>query len=160
MEICSIGFLLACVGIVVAFHLLPFAALRRFFLGIVNGLFLVPFVPNIQSWIWFVLFLGGTYGALALVRARPGRTVVWTTIVIVVALFTYVKRYSFIPAVVPVELWWAVWGQPLAVVGLSYMLFKFIHMLVDEWQGQLAPFTFLSYLNYQLAFFTLVAGPI
>ncbi len=160
MEICSIEFLLACVGIVVVFHLLPFVRLRRFFLGVVNGLFLVPLVPNMQSGIWFVIFLGGTYGSLALVRARPGRGLVWTTIVIVVALFTYVKRYSFIPAVVPVELWWAVWSQPVAVVGLSYMLFKFIHMLVDEWQGQLSPFTFLSYLNYQLAFFTLVAGPI
>jgi thiol-disulfide isomerase/thioredoxin len=41
----------------------------------------------------------------------------------------------------------------MAFVGLSYMLFKFIHMLVDKWQGQLAPFTFFSYLNYQLAFF-------
>jgi D-alanyl-lipoteichoic acid acyltransferase DltB (MBOAT superfamily) len=160
MEICSIGFLLACVGIVVVFHLLPFARLRRLFLSVVNGLFVVSLVPNIQSGIWFVIFLGGTYGSLALVRARPGRTLVWTTIVIVVALFTYVKRYSFIPAVVPVELWWPVWSQPVAVVGLSYMLFKFIHMLVDEWQGQLSPFTFLSYLNYQLAFFTLVAGPI
>jgi D-alanyl-lipoteichoic acid acyltransferase DltB (MBOAT superfamily) len=160
MEICSIGFLLACAGIVIVFHLLPVAGLRRFFLGVVNGLFLVPFVPNLQSWIWMVIFLGGTYGALALVRARPRRMLVWTTIVVVVALFVYVKRYSFIPAVVPVELWWAVWTEPMAVVGLSYMLFKFIHMLVDEWQGQLSPFTFLSYLNYQLAFFTLVAGPI
>lgn len=160
MEICSIGYLLACCGIVVVFQLLPLANLRRFFLGAVNGLFLVPFVPNAQSGIWFCIFLGGTYGALALVRARPGRALVWTTIVVTVALFTYIKRYSFIPVIVPVELWWAVWNQPVVVVGLSYMLFKFIHMLVDEWQGQLEPFSFLSYLNYQLAFFTLVAGPI
>ncbi len=160
MEICSIGFLLAVVGIVVVFHLLPYARLRRLFLGVVNGLFLVPLVPNLQSWVWFVAFLGGTYGALRRACARPGRGTVWTTIVVVVALFTYVKRYSFIPSIVPVELWWTAWSEPLVVVGLSYMLFKFIHMLVDEWQGQLVPFTFLSYLNYQLAFFTLVAGPI
>ena len=160
MEICSIGFLLACAGIAFVFHLLPFSSLRRLFLTVVNGLFLFPLVPNAQSWVWFVVFLVGSYAALALVRARPRPAIVWVTIVLVIALFTYVKRYSFIPVFVPVELWWSLWVQPVAVVGLSYMLFKFIHMLVDEWQGQLAPFTFFSYLNYQLSFFTLVAGPI
>jgi D-alanyl-lipoteichoic acid acyltransferase DltB (MBOAT superfamily) len=162
MEICSIGFLLALCGIIVAFHLLPSARLRRYFLGLVNCLFLIPLVPNTQSWIWILVFLGGTYSALVLVRARPRRAIVCTGIVLVVAVFAYVKRYSFIPSVVPVELWFSAWGQHqyVVVVGLSYMLFKFIQMLVDEWQGQLAPFTFLSYLNFQLAFFTLIAGPI
>ena len=46
------------------------------------------------------------------------------------------------------------------VIGISYMLFKFIHMVVDQSQGQLAPFTFASYANYQLLFFTITAGPI
>lgn len=160
MEICSVEYLLAACGIVIVFHLLPLARLRRVFLGAVNVLFLVPFVRNNQSCVWFALFLVGTYAALAAVRARPGRRLVWAIILLVVGVFTYVKRYSFIPSIVPVELWWEAWGEPVVVVGLSYMLFKFIHMLVDEWQGQLAPFTLFSYLNYQLAFFTLVAGPI
>jgi len=97
---------------------------------------------------------------LMLVRARPARSVVWAAILIVVSLFAFIKRYSFIPSIAPVELFWKFWVDPLVVVGISYMLFKFIHMLVDESQGQLAPFTCFSYLNYQLAFFTLVAGPI
>jgi alginate O-acetyltransferase complex protein AlgI len=33
-------------------------------------------------------------------------------------------------------------------------------MLIDQWQGQLAPFNLWTYLNYQLSFFTLTAGPI
>jgi D-alanyl-lipoteichoic acid acyltransferase DltB (MBOAT superfamily) len=160
MQICSIEYLLAVCGIAIIFQLLPLAGLRRIFFGVTNALFLLPFVPNRQSWIWFVLFLGGTYAALVIVRARPSRKIVWTAILIVVPLFTFIKRYSFIPTLVPVELFWHAWFDPLVVVGISYMLFKFIHMLVDESQGQLAPFTFFSYLNYQLAFFTLVAGPI
>jgi D-alanyl-lipoteichoic acid acyltransferase DltB (MBOAT superfamily) len=40
------------------------------------------------------------------------------------------------------------------------MLFKFLHMVVDIRQGQLLAFTLFGYLNYQLAFFTLIAGPI
>ena len=125
-----------------------------------NVLFVVPFVPNAQSWIWFAVFLGGTYVALLVVRARPAGSVVWAAILIVVPLFAFIKRYSFIPLIIPVELFWKSWFDPLVVVGISYILFKFIHMLVDESQGQLVPFTFFSYLNYQLAFFTLVAGPI
>jgi len=160
MEICSIEYLLACGALVIVFQLLPLASLRRVFLGIVNCLFLLPFVPNLQSGTWFVLFLGATYLALTLVRARPRGIFVWTAIVTVIAFFAYVRKYSFIPLLLPVEFWWKVWSEPTAVVGLSYMLFKFIHMLVDEWQGQLAPFTLFSYLNYQLAFFTLLAGPI
>jgi alginate O-acetyltransferase complex protein AlgI len=160
MEICSITYLLAVCGIVIVFQLLPFARLRRIFLGVTNLLFLVPFVPNAHSWIWFVVFLGGTYLALLIVRARPTPSVVWATIFIVVPLFAFIKRYTFIPSIVPVELFWQSWIDPPVVVGISYMLFKFIHMLIDESQGQLAPFTFFSYLNYQLAFFTLVAGPI
>ena len=46
------------------------------------------------------------------------------------------------------------------MIGLSYMLFKFIHMAVDQSEGQLAPFTFATYANYQLLCFTLTAGPI
>jgi D-alanyl-lipoteichoic acid acyltransferase DltB (MBOAT superfamily) len=40
------------------------------------------------------------------------------------------------------------------------MIFKFIHMLVDQWQGQLAPYNLWQYLSYQLSFFTVTAGPI
>jgi D-alanyl-lipoteichoic acid acyltransferase DltB (MBOAT superfamily) len=160
MEICSIKYVLACCGIVLVFQLLPVARLRRFFLGVVNALFLAPLVHNTQSWIWFVIFLGGTYVALVLVRFRPRPSLVWIAIAVAVGLFTYLKKYSFVPLIVPVELWWDAWGEPIVMVGLSYMLFKFIHMVVDEWQDQLEPFTFFSYLNYQLVFFTLVAGPI
>jgi D-alanyl-lipoteichoic acid acyltransferase DltB (MBOAT superfamily) len=160
MEICSIEYLLACGALVIVFQLLPLASLRRVFLGIVNCVFLLPFLHGLQICVWFAVFFFGTYAALVLVRARPRGIFVWTAIVTVVAFFAYVRKYSFIPLLVPVELWWKAWAEPMAFVGLSYMLFKFIHMLVDEWQRQLAPFTFSSYLNYQLAFFTLIAGPI
>ncbi|HEX4610383.1 MAG TPA: MBOAT family O-acyltransferase [Urbifossiella sp.] len=50
--------------------------------------------------------------------------------------------------------------DPLALIGLSYMFFKFIHVLVDRWQGQLEKVPFVTYANYQLGLFTLIAGPI
>ena len=70
--------------------------------------------------------------------------------------FAVLKHYAFLEWVLPENLW----KHPIELVGVSYMLFKFIHVLVDGWQGQLAPLNFVTYANYQLAFFTLVAGPI
>jgi alginate O-acetyltransferase complex protein AlgI len=161
VQICSLEFLLACCGIVILLHVLPSLWLRQLSFGIVNAAFLVPLVPNWESWAWLAGFVCLTYLALVVVRARPNPWFVAVAIIVIVALFLYVKQYSFLPYV-SVELWWIAWQEHLAVnvIGLSYMLFKFIHMLVDESQGQLAPFTLWSYLNYQLAFFTLFAGPI
>jgi MBOAT, membrane-bound O-acyltransferase family len=66
------------------------------------------------------------------------------------------QALQFSAALLPIGLW----EPPIELIGLSYMLFKFIHVLVDQWQGQLADCTLLCYANYQLAFFTLLAGPI
>ena len=46
------------------------------------------------------------------------------------------------------------------LVGLSYMLFRQIHFVVDAMQGQIEQFSFWTYLNYQLNLFGLQAGPI
>ena len=46
------------------------------------------------------------------------------------------------------------------IVGLSYMLFRQIHFIVDSMQGQIERPTLWAYLNYQLNPFTLLAGPI
>ena len=48
----------------------------------------------------------------------------------------------------------------LEVVGLSYMLFRQIHFLVDVMQEQVGRPSLWCYLNYQLNPFTLLAGPI
>jgi alginate O-acetyltransferase complex protein AlgI len=70
--------------------------------------------------------------------------------------FLYVKSYDFLGLLASDRLL----EHPIALIGISYMLFKLIHMLVDGWQRELAPVSFLTYANYQLGFFTLLAGPI
>ena len=75
---------------------------------------------------------------------------------LVVAGFAVLKKYTFLEPVLPEP----IWQHSLELVGISYMLFKFIHVFVDQAQGQLDEFDFATYVNYQLAFFTLIAGPI
>src|SRR5580698_5411097 len=160
MAVCSLTFLALCLAVVVVFHLAPGRLTRQVILAVASGLFLETQVPNERSAIFFACALLGTYAALRLVRATHHGAVVAASIGLVLLVFLYLKRYDFFSSWVPVPIDWDLEVHPIELVGLSYMLFKLIHMLVDEWQGQLAPFNLWSYLNYQLAFFTLTAGPI
>lgn len=156
MNICSIEFFLSCCLAPILFHLLPGRLPRQLFLSALNLAFLWTFVPNNRSWACFALFLGGTYAILWLIRRRPAGFMVFVSIVVVLAAFLLVKKYTFLEPIVPERMW----DHGIAMIGLSYMLFRFIHVLVDAWQGQLEHYTIFSYANYQLGFFSLVAGPI
>jgi alginate O-acetyltransferase complex protein AlgI len=158
MSLCSLAFVFFCMVVVAVFQLAGGKRLRQLILAAANAAFLFTFVPDVRSWIYFAVVLAGTYLALVSVRFSRRGSVVAAGIVLSALVFFWFKRYSFFGAWVPYE--WGLAKSPPELVGLTYMLFKLIHMLVDEWQGQLAPFNLWSYLNYQLAFFTLTAGPI
>src|SRR5580704_11503152 len=158
MSLCSLAFVFFCMVVVAVFQLAGGKRLRQLILAAANAAFLFTFVPDVRSWIYFAVVLAGTYLALVSVRFSRRGSVVAAGIVLSALVFFWFKRYSFFGAWVPYE--WGLAKSPPELVGLTYMLCKLIHMLVDEWQGQLAPFSWWSYLNYQLAFFTLTAGPI
>jgi alginate O-acetyltransferase complex protein AlgI len=160
MAVCSLGFLFFCGAAVIVFHLAPGKRSRQILLACVSLTFLIPLVPDLRSWIWFASMLGVTYGALALVRARGRGGIVAACVSLVLLLYLYVKRYTLLSSFIPFPLAMDMRLHKVELVGLSYMTFKFIHMLIDQWQGQLAPFNLWRYLNYQLSFFTITAGPI
>jgi D-alanyl-lipoteichoic acid acyltransferase DltB (MBOAT superfamily) len=156
MSIASLWFL-AFVGIVaVIYHLCAWVKLRQALLSAVNIGFLLTWVPNWPSWLTFALVIVGTYILVRLASIRRSGWFVFATIAALLTGFAILKHYSFLEWILPENLW----KHPIELVGISYMLFKFIHAFVDQWQGQLSPLNFITYANYQLAFFTLVAGPI
>jgi alginate O-acetyltransferase complex protein AlgI len=160
MPICSLGFLLFCGASVILYQLAPGRLLRQIVLTLVNALFLIPLIPNQRSWAWFAVMQAVTYVALVAVRARRHGALVGVAIALTVCLYLYLKRYTLVADFIPMPFDWDLEVHPIELVGLSYMTFKFVHMLVDQWQGQLATFNLWSYLSYQLSFFTLTAGPI
>ena len=160
MTICSLGFLLFCGGLGLVVQLVPGKWLRQLVLAGASAAFLASLVPDQRSWICFGVFLSVTYAALVLVRAWPRGGIATLGIALAVLLYLYLKRYALVAEFVPIPFELDLEVHPVEVVGLSYMTFKFIHMLVDQWEGQLAPFNLWTYLNYQLSFFTLTAGPI
>ncbi len=48
----------------------------------------------------------------------------------------------------------------IRIMGISYMFFRQIHVLVDAAQGQIERLSLWSYVNYQVSLFTILAGPI
>jgi alginate O-acetyltransferase complex protein AlgI len=160
MSICSLPFLLFCGASVIVYQLAPRRLPRQIVLTLVNALFLIPLIPNQRSWGWFAVMLAATYLALVAVRARRHGAVVGIAVSLIAFLYLYLKRYTLVADVIPMPFDWDLEVHPVELVGLSYMTFKFVHMMVDQWQGQLAALNLWTYLSYQLSFFTLTAGPI
>lgn len=156
MNFFSFNWLLFLSLLVIIFYVSKSKTYRRFVLSVANLVFLLTFMANEKSCISLGLFVVISFAILYMGRAwRWGG---WISLGIGFALISliYVKQYDFLCLFLPGELL----NHPFEFIGISYMTFKFIHMVVDLHQRQLATFNFLSYANYQLGFFSLVAGPI
>src|SRR5262245_38517867 len=75
---------------------------------------------------------------------------------IYILLFMYMRRYDFLTWILPQS----VLTQALSTVGLSFLLFKIVHVMIEAHSGTLGPLQFSTYLNYCLNFTTFMMGPI
>jgi len=87
-------------------------------------------------------------------NARVAATAVASSVVIwEVALFIYLRKYEWVG-----DMAWL--DHPVALIGLSYILFRIVHLVIEApYLGHL-PFSPTRYGTYVLAFWTLIAGPI
>lgn len=80
----------------------------------------------------------------------------WTlpvTVILVLLVFIWLKRYSFIPPALLLP-------SGFMTVGLSYVFFRVMHLVVDAGQGMQERINPLRYLNFTLNFPAFVSGPI
>jgi D-alanyl-lipoteichoic acid acyltransferase DltB (MBOAT superfamily) len=138
-----------------ALYNLPLPGLARpLVLLAANLALLLGFARNPADLLPFALFLALGYGAIRLLQARRGRGLAALAIGLVLFAFVWLKKYGFVPA----ELWLR---APYVTVGLSYVFFRVMHLVIDAGQGDLAePIPPLAYVNYCTNFLCLVAGPI
>ncbi len=108
---------------------------------------------------WSGLFVLGALCALAWLAshwvARRPRALP-LCVGILVGLFLWLRHYSFVDALLPDD-WRAPW---VAAAGLSFLLFKLLHVLVDVAAGTLAPPRPLAFLAYCFNFTAFLLGPI
>lgn len=156
MSFFSFHFILFLALLVFAYSWRDSQRYRQWVLSAANVLFLLTFLTTVESAIALVVFLLLSYAVLLAIAGRVWRYTVGMGIALAIALLLVVKRYAMVKFMLPES----VLRTSVEFIGLSYMVFKWIHMAVDLHQEQLARVTLPGYVNYQLGFFSLAAGPI
>jgi alginate O-acetyltransferase complex protein AlgI len=153
MSLTSPGFVAFAVLSIMLLRILPGGGWRQGALLCLDAAFLysqtvalTPLVPLIG----FVL-LG--YVAVIVAERRRTRHGFGLLVLGMVAIFVWLKRYPLVSAL-------PTFGFAFTVVGLSYMLFRILHIVIDVGQGSLNRPRFVTYLNYIFNFLCLLSGPI
>jgi alginate O-acetyltransferase complex protein AlgI len=139
--------------VVLLYHASRSAGWRQGVLFAASIGFLATFFQGFLWYVPFVVFVLGGYAGLSLIRIAP-RFSFLPVLLSTLAGFVWLKQYAFVPPRL---------FLPFAyfTVGLSYILFRILHLLVDQ-RGAAAgeKVGFFPYLNYILNFTTLTVGPI
>ncbi|MBR0304549.1 MAG: MBOAT family protein, partial [Bacteroidales bacterium] len=125
-----------------------------------NALVLTNIV-RLQSVLILLIVATVCYGAGVLLQRKKWRWLLALTLVLLVALFA-IRSYPLVWKWFG-EFWTTNMKKPFFSVeklGLSYILFRLIHWLVECRRGTLRTRNFLSYINYLFFFPTFMAGPI
>lgn len=72
------------------------------------------------------------------------------------ALFVYMQNYDFLGILLPDEALFPF----LSTIGLSFLFFKILHVMIEARSNTLGPLNFPTYFNYCLNFTTFMMGPI
>jgi alginate O-acetyltransferase complex protein AlgI len=126
---------------------------RQMTLFLTNLLFLCFLRLSIFEWLPMAGYLAVGFIALQFVRRFP-RTSMAVPVTLGVAGFVWLKRYSFVPHELLLR-------NAYVTLGLSYVFFRVLHILIDARNGELRPdMKLVAYLNYTLNFTTFLSGPI
>jgi D-alanyl-lipoteichoic acid acyltransferase DltB (MBOAT superfamily) len=102
-----------------------------------------------------LLFILLGYG-LVRIATRRSATGLGIGVVLFIAVFVYLRRYDFVQWILPE----ALLPRIISTIGLSFVFFKIIHVMIDAYADTLGRFDLLTFLNYCLNFTTFLMGPI
>lgn len=154
MSFTSLTFLGFVVAVVLLVNATRSARLRAWLMLAANLVFLASYADRPIELLPLLAFLLMGYGFVEGLRRTQSSALLWLGLAVMVGTFVTLKKYAFVPQQLTLH---AVY----AVVGLSYVLFRVLHLMIDAKQGELrdriAP---LAFFNYTASFLTLTAGPI
>ena len=116
---------------------------------VMNLAFVWSFAPTVIPLAPLAGFLA--LGYLCLEMARRSQPL--APIVLVLAIFIWLKRYSFIPSSLLLP-------PGVMLIGLSYIFFRVMHLVIDAGQGAEERIGVVRYLNFTLNFPAFISGPI
>ena len=154
MTVPSFQFLAFAIVGAAVFNLFSAPRWRTAVLLIVNLLFFASQSAGLISIIPFVGFLAFGFLSVEVLQRKSNKTYAILLGSIALAGFFWLKKYSFVPE----ELLLAF---PYVTVGLSYVFFRVLHVIIDVQQRAITNrIGLLDYINYTLNFTSLVSGPI
>jgi len=154
MTIASFQFLAFSLVVALLYNAFPAIAWRKWILLIADVVFLSTFSHHLVAFVPLLAFLIFGYLSLHLMARSHSRSAYVILIAATLLVFFWLKKYTFLPNLTFLRF-------AYTTLGLSYIFFRVLHMIIDTHQGSLRDrVTPIAYLNYTLNFTTLVSGPI
>jgi alginate O-acetyltransferase complex protein AlgI len=153
MSLTSLGFLGFAALSIILLRILPGGGWRQATLLGLDAAFLYSQTDALLPLLPLIGFVLLGYVAVIAAERRRARHGLGLLVLGMVAIFVWLKRYPLVSAL-------PTFGFAFTVVGLSYMLFRILHIVIDVGQGSLSRPRFVSYLNYVFNFLCLLSGPI
>ncbi len=139
---------------ILAFHATAAIRVRQAILAVANTIFIASYVDNVAELVPLIVFLLLGYGFVQAARHRSSHRLVTLGVCVVLLTYIFLKQFSFL---VP----YARLPFPYLIIGLSYILFRVIHLIVDSWfgdvKGSVGP---LAFYRYTCNFLCFLSGPI
>jgi len=153
MDTASFQFVLFGLGVAALANFAKIQVRRSAVLLASSIVFLILIAPNVIGFLPFAAFVLLGYVGLVL-HERGWSTSRATSIVVIVFVYAWLKKYTFLPNIIFLQF-------PYFTLGLSYIFFRILHLLIEASdRDKNRHIEFGAYLLYTLNFTTLVSGPI
>jgi D-alanyl-lipoteichoic acid acyltransferase DltB (MBOAT superfamily) len=148
----SVSFLLFALIAATAYNLSSSSPWRQFAFLAANIYFLSTFSHDLASFVPLAVFVAVGFIGVRLMQGGQRR---WFAPILAleIVMLIWLKKYSFLPEAGFLRF-------SYVTLGMSYILFRMLHLLIEARDARLVRVTLHSYLNYTLSFLTLVSGPI
>jgi alginate O-acetyltransferase complex protein AlgI len=154
MSIASFGFLLFVILALVLYSFIANDRRREIVLLLISISFVASFSRTLIDLAPIAAFVGLGYAALFVIERNRGGKVLAASLILLLGIFIYLKQYELIDFL-PTP------GFSYLTVGMSYILFRILHLCIDTREGDFrGQIPLISYLNYAFFFPAFVSGPI
>jgi alginate O-acetyltransferase complex protein AlgI len=127
--------------------------LRLGYILALSMIFAATYVPEPRAAVPLLVFSISGYGAIILAARRKPRFAAALLTGVIIAVFVWLKRYPFVQGIPALPF-------SYVAVGLSYILFRVLHLLFEVRDGMIQPPSFGRYLAYLFFFPAFLSGPI
>jgi alginate O-acetyltransferase complex protein AlgI len=153
MEFASVEFVLFLLVAVITLYRVASFRHRLFLMTAFNIIFISSFAETPLELIPILIFAVTGYCAILMVGRWTSHLVRLSGLLLIIGGFIWLKQYSILSFAHSLD-------NPYVLIGLSYILFRVIHLLIDVSEGAQTTPSPLEFFNYIFFFLTFTSGPI